>query len=386
MRILRFISFALIVVTTCVVSATAQEAVLPEYVIQVNRPEGCLVAPITPTTQSGVVLYTLPRPGRVPPDKAGRPITSTVFVRANREGEQWHVRVTIGTGEFYDAGDFKVGEFKLSTNQLAEVPAVRQFGLTPIKVGVLKIVRQAVGRPGFRNLARSVFLETLEVTNLPDPFKLTLKNNLAQDLIAIQYNTYGSNGFLKLEWLSPGLLEPLVKSGEIYKFEVKSEDNACGDEEGYRPNQSTRIDLVSAVFADGTYEGEPGLAALIKGKAFGNRKNLEHVVETTRDMTDAAQLSQQFNYLQEGMTEDAEPYLVETLQAMLPALPADARDGLISFIRAGMHEVKVSLKSDAERLRQLSESNNPELTKRWVERLKAKYERWWTAAQNMTSH
>jgi hypothetical protein len=30
--------------------------------------------------------------------------------------------------------------------------------------------------------------------------------------------------------------------------------------------------------------------------------------------------------------------------------------------------------------------NNPELSKRWVERTKSKYERWWAAAENMTSH
>jgi hypothetical protein len=30
-----------------------------------------------------------------------------------------------------------------------------------------------------------------------------------------------------------------------------------------------RVELVSAVFADGTYEGQTGLAALIKGTALG---------------------------------------------------------------------------------------------------------------------
>jgi hypothetical protein len=249
----------------------------------------------------------------------------------------------------------------------------------------LKIVRQDAGKPGFQSLSQSVLLETMEATNLPDPFKLTLKNNSAQNLIAIQYNTFSLGKFLDLKWLSPGLLQPLIKAGESYKLEVKSEDNTCGDEEGYHPNQITRIELVSAVFADGTYEGEPGLAVLIKGKAFGNRKHLERVVETIRDMTDPAQLSQQFNYLQQGMNEEVEPYLVDTMSGMFPTLAADSRDGFISFIRSGMHEVKVNLKTDAARLRLLSERNNPEVSKRWVEGLKTKYERWWTAAQNMTS-
>jgi hypothetical protein len=50
-----------------------------------------------------------------------------------------------------------------------------------------------------------------------------------------------------------------------------------------------------------------------------------------------------------------------------------------------MHEVKVNLERDAEMLQRLSETTNPELVKKWVERIKTKYERWWAASQNMTS-
>jgi hypothetical protein len=70
---------------------------------------------------------------------------------------------------------------------------------------------------------------------------------------------------------------------------------------------------------------------------------------------------------------------------MLPALPDDSRDGLTSFIRAGMHEVKVNLERDAQFLLKLSESKNPDLIKKWVERTRTKYERWWAAAENLTS-
>ena len=86
------------------------------------------------------------------------------------------------------------------------------------------------------------------------------------------------------------------------------------------------------------------------------------------------------------MNEEAEPYLVDALRVMLPTLPADSTDGLISFIRSGMHEVKVNLMGDAQLLKRLSERNKPELSKQWVERIKAKYERWWAAAVEMTSH
>ena len=399
MRNLHLFSVACLLVTICVASASAQEPAQtnanaadngkmepPEYVVQVSRPEGCIVSPISPKTKYGQVLYPLPRPARVPADNTGHPIVSTVFAWAKQEGELWHVRVGVGRGEFFDADSIKVGEFKLSTNQRATVSEVSKFGLSPIQVGVMKIVRQKARKPSFSNLAQSISLESIEAVNLPDPFQLTLKNNSSQDLIAVQYNKFGATGFLELKWLSPGLLTPLIKSGETYKLEVASEDKSCGDDEGYRPSQLYRIEMVSAVFADGTYEGEPALAALIKGTALGNRKNLERVVQSVGYITDPGDLAQQFNYLQQEMNEDAEPYLVETLRAMFPMLTPDARDTLTNYIRSGMHEVKANLTRDAFHLQALSRRNNPELSKRGVETIKAKYERWWTAAQNMTSH
>lgn len=385
MVILRLISFASIVVAIFVANAAAQETAQSEFVIQVQRSEGCVVSSVSPKSKMGYVLYALPRPPKIPPDSAGNLITSKVFVRARQEGNQWHVEVTIGKGEFYDAGDVKVGDFKLSNNQFATVPEVAQHGLSPIRVGVLRINRQQAGKPSFRNLSQSIMLEATDVKDIPDPFKLTLKNNSAQNLVAVQYNTFGVNGFLGLKWLSPGLLEPLIKAGESYKLSVNSEDNSCGDEEGYYPNPANRIDLVSAVFADGSYEGEPGLAALIKGKAVGNRKNLERVVGTIGEINDPMQLSQQFKNLHDGMDEEVDGYLVDTLRAMLPALPNDAKDGLHSFIRAGMHEVRVNLERDAQMLQMIGERNNPDTSTRWVERLKTKYERWFIASQNMTS-
>ena len=385
----------LILVAICVTNAIAQEpgpkaaeppAPLPEYVLEVTRPEGCLVSPIEPKRKFACLVYALPRPAKVAPDTSGKPITSKVQVWAFQEGEQWRIRVAVGTGEFFDAGDHKVGDFTLNANERTTVPDVSKFGLSPIRVGVMKIVRQTIGPPQFNNLADSISLESMETLSLPDPFKLSLKNKSTQDLIAVQYNTFGQRGFIELKWLSPGLLVPLIKADETYKLVVRSEDNTCGDGEGYRPNQLRKIDLVSAVFADGTYEGEPALAALIKGTALGNRKNLEHVVQTIGYAEDPGQLAQQLLHLQAGMNEEVETYLIEQLVGMFPMLTADARDTLINYIRSGMHEVKSNLQRDAQHLRAITRHNNPQINKRALEDIKAKYARWWAAAQNMTSH
>ena len=398
MKITHFILCILTTLLISAVSITAQEPpkpdtagaspdALPEYVVQVRRPDGCQVAPVSLKHKSGFVLYALPRPAKIQPDSSGQPITSKVFVAARQLGTQWEVKVSIGKGEFYDAGDTMVGEFLLNLNELASVKEITRFGLSPIQVGVLRIIRQQAGYPGFSNSTQSVSLESIEANNLPDPYKLQLRNNSQNDLIAIQYNTFREGRFLELKWLSHGLSDPLIKAGESYKLAVSSEDKSCGDADGYHPNQSDRLDLVSAVFADGSFEGQSGLPALIKGAAFGNRLRLERVVQALRSAgDDPTEIEAQLKYLKDSINEETEPYMIETLRTILPPLPPDATPVLEGFIRSGMHDVKVNLIRDANRFESLKRAGNLRLTETWTALTKAKYEHWLAGAEKMTSH
>jgi hypothetical protein len=356
---------------------------LPEYVIEVQRPEGCLVAPISTKHKQGHLLYALPRPAKVPTDNS---VASKVFVWAQRKDGMWSVRVTIGTGEFYDAGDTKVAEYPLNTNERVMVQDFNRFGLAPIRVRVARIIRRNVGSPNLNIETQSVSVESIDIGDLPDPYKVRLRNNSNNDLIAIQYNKFRRNRFVELKWLSAGLINPLIKAGQTYELKVSSEDNSCGDDEGYQPSQSDRIDLVGAVFADGTIEGQSGLGTLIKGAALGNRRNLERVVETLRLVgNDPAELANELNNLHKSMDEAADPYLPDLLRTLLPPLPGDATPAMISFIRSGMHDVKVNLGRDANHFQILARRNNVELNRQWAERTRTKYERWLEAAQRITS-
>ena len=382
-----FLCFPVLLILAAAATKTGAQERKPDYVVEVQRSDGCLVSPVSIKRKSGFVIYALPRPDKIPPDSAGPPLTSKVFVTAEQRGEQWEVKVSIGTGEFYDAGDTVIGDFNLNLNERVSVTDMSRFGLSPIRVGVVKIVRQQAESPGFVNLTQSVSIESIETNDLPDPYKVRLRNASQADLVAFQYNTFRQQRFLALKWVSGDRLNPLLKAGQTYTLEVNSEDNSCGDAEGYRPKQSSRIDLVSAVFADGNYEGEPGLAALFKGTALGNRKNLERVVEVLRGAAaDPAEVASRLSELRQGLNEETDPAWTALLHLMLPTMPANSTDALNGFIRSGMHQVKVSVECDVQYFEFVKQRKNPELTSQWLEQTKTKYERWLNAAERMTAH
>jgi len=388
-----------VVCLTCSVSITkvaAQEregaTSQPEYVIEVSRADGCLFAPIKGTTNRGSLVYTLPRPVNYLPDSAGHPIVSKVTFSAQQNGDFWSLSVVVGVGEFYDAGEQQVAALTLRTNERAEVREVARFGLNPFSVGVVKVLGATASKPRVNSRVQSISVEKLEANMLPEPYRLTLKNNSSKDVLAIQYNTYKNGQFLFLKWLGMGLPRPLIKAGEVYRLEALSEAHTCADPDGYRPAQSNRLDIVSAVFTDGSYEGEPGLAALLRGVALGNKKHLGRVVATLNNLSEneksiPAVVIYQLRYLAEGIDETADSYIVDELENSLPPLGPEATFALPNFIRAGQHDVKTNLLIDAQQLEDISnKTQKAKAMNVWLTQTKAKYEHWLALAKAVTAH
>jgi hypothetical protein len=211
-------------------------------------------------------------------------------------------------------------------------------------------------------------------------------------VLAIQYNSFKDNKFLFLRWFENGPTQPLIKAGEVYRLEVLSQDLTCGDPDGYRASQSNRIDIVSVVFADGSYEGEAGLASLIRGQAIGNKKLLQRVVATLENLSggeepNTAELIYYLRYLYQEMDEVAEPYLAERLQNSLP--PPHGPDSIVfltNLIRSGQHEIRSSLLSDAQQLEGINKTQNAEAIRALCARTVAKYKEWLAAAEAATAY
>jgi hypothetical protein len=167
-----------------------------------------------------------------------------------------------------------------------------------------------------------------------------------------------------------------------------SEDKTCGEAEGYHPNQANRIDIVSVVFTDGSYEGESALPALIRGSAYGNRQQLRRVVsglDANDAATNAANLSSYLKDLYHTLDETPEPGVLETLLAGLPPQNSDSQFTINNFVRSGLHQVRVSLLRDSQSLESIANTKSAEETKSWCERIIDKYRRWLTTAEGLTS-
>lgn len=363
----------------------------PAYVIEVGNGAGCIFAPVVETAKRGELHFTLPVSAVQTPDRAAPPTVSLFSFSARRNGEVWNIAVNVGRGEFYDARGQQIAAFSARTGERVLLNDMARYGLDPFRIAVVNVIAQAARPPRFTNRTQSLIADKIEAKVLPEPYRIFLRDASDKDVMAVQYNTYKGERMMYLKWLESGPDEPLIRAGETFRLNVLSEDHTCADADGYRPAQSDRVELASAVFSDGSYEGEPGLAAMIKGDAIGNRKQLRRVVPALgeldgREVLTRAELIYELKELSASLDEEVESYLLDELQSDFPTLDAKSDPILARHIRHGEHEVRNSLLADARRLEvpDKFQSETAEI-KACLSRAKTRYEHWLSSAERMTA-
>lgn len=362
----------------------------PDYLIELQTPEGCFFAPVTGPAKSGFLIYALPRPSAYQPDSSGRPILSKIAVQAERIGELWSVKVALGAGEFYDAGDKQLAALTLHTNERTDVGEAAQVGLGPFRVGVVKVLGQNASAPRITLKTQSISVDKVEVSTLPGPYRVFLKNDSDKDVLAIQYNTYKDQKMVQLKWLAPPQPLSLIKAGQVYSLSVLSEDRTCAGADGHQPSQSNMIEIASVVFVDGSYEGDSGLAALIRGQSLGNKRNLDRVISMLNTVEQNKELIPELlmsdmKALSEAMDDAPESDLLDVLKRDLPPQSDNAATVLTNFIRSGQHEVKVSLLRDALQLERLIKTADRAAVNEWSAKTIAKYKQWQARAEAVSA-
>jgi hypothetical protein len=362
----------------------------PEYLIEFHTPEGCFFSPIVSAANRGFFTYALPRPTTYLPDSSGRPILSSLSVRAERVGDLWDLKVALGAGEFYDAGSRQIGAFTLRTNERADISEAAQLGFGSFRVAVVRVVGEGALQPAIRFKTQSLSLDKLEANTLPQPYRVYVKNNSDKDVLAIQYNTYKDRQMVQLKWLSLPPPLALIRAGEVFPLDVLSQDRTCADSDGYHSTQSNVIEIASVVFVDGTYEGDSGLAALVRGSAIGNKKDLDHVVSVLSNLSEnevaPEVLLSALKALAEGMDDEADPYLLDVLRNGLPPQSDNAATALTNFIRSGQHAVRASLLGDSRQLESLIKRQNVEAIRTFCAKTITKYQQWHALATAVSAH
>lgn len=306
--------FAASLLLTAAAAQTPTPAPREKLVLQIFRHEGA-----EPVYQEVPGMDWSPVFRRV---KTERPLTVGAPVRAVQvvstlEEPGVRVQVLLLTGERFHDKAVRVASFVARAGEEVTVRELERYGVEPFRVVVLRREPASEVPPAVVNKTRSI-----EATSAIDrahkwPAKLVARNLSGRGVLAIGVKT--TSGGRVVTSSEPQGEEglPLIAPGATYESHVPPGQGQV-TAGGYVAGQTESIVLAAAVFDDGSYEGEPGIAASVLARRAAMRLQLERTIPLLRGALG-------------GADADA-PAALARLKAEVAALDITAGPGFVEAI------------------------------------------------------
>lgn len=307
---------------------------------------------------------------------------SLVSIATKLDGSDWEVRVSVTFGDFYDQGSKPIATYRVAEGEKVRVKEMAAYGARPFEVSIVKVVSVPPIQPEVINQTNSISVLNVLATTLPDPFQLELKNNSEKSIRALEIATRKRKSTLSIQWPQAKSWDrSLIEAGGTYKLVVASAGRNQTVNSEYVPDQTTIIEISTVVFADGSYEGKPYLAATKRGEDVGSKQQLErvlHLLEAALESTEVAPKQTLLNLRQDAalLSEEIDIVWLKKLQQNFPTLNDNERNNLPNFVKYGLHQVKKDfLKElgDYEKTEKLADRSSE---RDWLMKAEVKYRKW----------
>ena len=305
---------------------------------------------------------------------AGAHPVSAVRVVPYLDGQAVKVTISVLRGEkFLDLEDI-VGTYTVRENEELAIDSLRDFGVEPFKLKLIRVAPQTSDVPTILNKTKSLEVVGIEpiVATLPR-YKLTLHNLSEKNISAIRINTF-RDGRLSLSGMPQGEEgEPLVKAGSLKELNEMLVTRAETTAAGYSPAtpRAQQIVISTLVFEDGSYEGEAEPAATHRGHTIGNKTELKRVVALLEETLEG---SSSIDSLRTKLSNLSYDFDERDVSALAKAFPEIDRNKLQTSVEAAIHWLRKDVIDHLDRFQPTPASSDD--FRVFVQSMKDRYSQW----------
>ena len=257
--------------------------------------------------------------GRVPGwqlPSGALPVTAvrvTPYVR----GETVNVSVSVFRGQFFDVED-RVATYKARQSEVITIRELADFGVEPF---VIKVIRVTLPPPlpTVETKTKSVSVVGMEPVDSTLPrYKLLLHNLSEKNIIALHVLILGQGRMQKSHMPQGDYGAVVIKARGSMPLNESLAVNAEATPSGYEPAtpQAQHIVIESAVFADGSYEGELKPAATFLAFVVGRKTELRRILPL----------------LDDALTKSDDSATIDTLRSQLSSLSYDPDEAEVAAL------------------------------------------------------
>lgn len=294
-----------------------------------------------------------------------------IRIRSTLEGDAVRIKVAgvfddsepvDAPGPKYGPVEKAIGSYLAREGETVKVGELTAFGFEPLVLKVVPFVPEvevplAPIPPQVTNNLRSVALiGLLPLAELPNTYRLTVRNISAKNIVALNVYVPHENGREGVTAMG-NAARPVMKPGASYSTLISESRGRRMTDIGFVPDEPSRKVIVgTVVFDDETYEGEPKTAVEIIGGQTGQRLQLARAVPLLQKTLespdkDPVAMLERLRTEVSQLRIDVDSQIVDELLARFPELPKKYdRKTLTSIMMHGLQEGRQSMLSQIKNI------------------------------------
>ena len=300
----------------------------------------------------------------------GSPVTA-VDIKTLLVGDTVRVSISVFMGKLHD--ELKsVAVVSLREGEKVRIPELARFGVEPFDVALVRVAPANPNLPQFVSKAPSIELVTIEanLSTLPS-HRLVLRNASSRNVRAIMVRTLQSKSIQTTRLPQGKEGAPLIPAGGTAEIIQRSITRATPSPGGYKPVtlENQTIEISTAIFDDGSFEGEAETAVRYLSFLKGQKAQLARVVALFQEASESreADPTSRLESLRTGVAQlktDADPTVLQELLSDFPGLTkkGELKDGMESE----MHHIRKDVLNDIDRFQAQHQTVDSNSLQTWL--------------------
>lgn len=307
---------------------------------------------------------------------------SAVYIRPTLVGNEVRASIGVILGKRHEE-EKEVAVYTLRLDEKISVDGLAKLGVEPFEIVLRNVTPPMANVPKVISKARSIELVSIE-PNLSTlaSFKLTLRNLSSKNASALSVRVIRGERtrFRHMPQGKDG--QPLIFAGDVYQLDELAERVAAEKIGGYEPSypDGQTIEISTAVFADGSFEGEVEDAATFRAFEKGRKLQLAQVLDilqvAVNDESKPSAVLASLRRSGSSLGLKADINSMRELAMEFANSPVKPKRDLKSAVEVAMNGVRRDLLEAIERF--LVTNPKPQLkdVRAWLGETRLRYEAW----------
>ena len=320
-------------------------------------------------------------PGWTPPD--GSLQVDAVNFRPTLEGEAVRLSVSVLMGTRHEQ-ERDVAAYTLREGEKIRVQELTRFGVEPFGVKLVRITPSNVDLPQVISDVTSIEIVTIQanLSTLPS-FRVGLRNLSNKNVSALEVKVM-QEGRTRLSGMPQGKEgSPLILAGGVSEINEPAATRASATPGGYDPvtppNQI--IQITTAIFEDGSFEGDIESAATFRAFVKGRKIQLRRLVNVFQtalheDRSDPSSALEKLQNKVSVLGIEVDSTVVQEVRDEFSALTGEPKRELRSAIEVGMSGIRRGALEEIQQFRQSNPNVDANAFYSWLVGEKQRYEAW----------